>query len=238
MKVRYCLPGVLLLLPLDVQALSLENFAIDTDLAPALRIFGLMTLLSLAPVLIMMLTAFTRIIVVLSLLRHALGLQQTPSNTVLISLTLFLTLFTMMPTARVVYTEAFIPFEKQEISLETALNKGFQPLKKFMIRQTREKDLALMHTLSEAEFPKKMEDAKIHQLIPAFMLSELQTAFQIGFMIFLPFLLIDLIVSGVLMTMGMMMVPPASIALPVKILLFVLIDGWHLVVQALVGSFK
>lgn len=225
------------LISLKAEAFSLDSFNTNQDIAPALKIFGLLTILSLAPGIIMMLTSFTRIVVVLSFLRNALGLQQTPPNTVLISLALFLTVFTMMPIAKTIYNDAWVPWEKQEIPLQVALETALKPLKSFMLKQTREKDLALMVELSKDTLPKKMEDVKIHQLLPAFMLSELQTAFQIGFMIFLPFLLIDLIVSGILMTMGMMMMPPMSIALPVKILLFVLIDGWNIVIQALVGSF-
>lgn len=207
------------------------------NVSPALQAFALLTILSLAPSILIMLTSFTRIVVVLSMLRNALGLQQTPPNTVLISLSLFLTLFTMMPVAKTIYTEAYQPFESHQIDTQTALSLAEKPLKEFMLKQTREKDMQVILELAKEPIPKKAMDIKLYQLIPAFLLSELQTAFQIGFMIFLPFLLVDLIVSGILMTMGMMMMPPMSISLPVKILLFVLIDGWDLVVQALVGSF-
>lgn len=208
----------------------------NDNIAPALQIFGVLTILSLAPSIIMMLTSFTRNIVVLSILRNALGLQQTPPNSVLISLALFLTFFTMMPIAKTIYRDAWQPYQEKSISLEAAADKAISPLKKFMLAQTREKDLALLIKMAEEPLPKTPQETSLFIVIPAFMLSELQTAFQIGFMIFLPFLLIDLIVSGILMTLGMMMVPPMSISLPIKILLFVLIDGWDLIIQALAGS--
>jgi flagellar biosynthetic protein FliP len=207
------------------------------NVSPALQAFTVLTVLSLAPSILIMLSSFTRIIIVLSMLRNALGLQQTPPNTVMISLALFLTLFTMMPVAKIIYAESWQPYEAHQINTATALNKAAIPLKQFMLKQTREKDMKVILELAKESMPSSGDKIKLYQLIPAFLLSELQTAFQIGFMIFLPFLLVDLIVSGILMTIGMMMMPPMSISLPVKILLFVLIDGWDLVVQALVGSF-
>ncbi|MBA3537698.1 MAG: flagellar type III secretion system pore protein FliP, partial [Tatlockia sp.] len=207
-------------------------------ISPALEVFALLTMLSLAPSFLIMLSSFTRIIIVLSMLRNALGLQQTPPNTVLISLALFLTFFTMMPVIKTIYTEAYEPYQSKRINTETAFNTALVPLKQFMIKQTREKDLQMILQLAKEPLPATAKDIKFYQLVPAFLLSELQTAFQIGFMIFLPFLLVDLIVSGILMTMGMMMVPPMTISLPVKLLLFVLIDGWDLVIQSLVGSFN
>jgi flagellar biosynthetic protein FliP len=232
---------LLLIIPWIAQADSGTNFGpihFDQDnISPALQAFALLTVLSLAPSILIMLSSFTRIVVVLSMLRNALGLQQTPPNTVIISLSLFLTLFTMMPVAQTIYTQAYQPYEAKSISTETALDNATQPLKKFMLKQTREKDMQVILELAKEPMPSSAQEIKLYQLIPAFLLSELQTAFQIGFMIFLPFLLVDLIVSGILMTMGMMMMPPTSISLPIKILLFVLIDGWDLVVQALVGSF-
>lgn len=213
-------------------------FAVDQDnLSPAMQTFAILTLLSLAPSALIMMTSFTRIVVVLSMLRNALGLQQTPPNTVLISLSLFLTLFTMMPVAEQIYQTAYEPYQRKQLSTAAALQKAGIPLKKFMLKQTHEKDLHMILNLAKEPFPNSVADIKMHQLIPAFLLSELQTAFQIGFMIFLPFLLVDLIVSGTLMTVGMMMMPPMTISLPLKLLLFVLIDGWDLIVQALVGSF-
>lgn len=229
----------LLLLPMMAHASNASIGPIQFDeqnISPALKAFALLTILSLAPSILMMLTSFTRIVVVLSMLRTALGLQQTPPNSILISLALFLTLLTMMPVAKTIYTQAYEPYEAHKIDIQTALNKGVEPLKQYMIKQTREKDLQVILELAKDPVPPSIQEIKLYQLIPAFLLSELQSAFQIGFMIFLPFLLIDLIVSGILMTMGMMMLPPMSISLPVKLLLFVLIDGWDLTVQALVGS--
>ncbi|MGQ3891459.1 flagellar type III secretion system pore protein FliP [Legionella sp. CNM-4043-24] len=209
----------------------------ENNVSPALQAFALLTVLSLAPGILIMLTSFTRIVVVLSMLRNALGLQQTPPNTVLISLALFLTLFTMMPVAKQIYTEAWQPLQAKTMGSEQALERAAGPLRQFMLKQTREKDLQLVLQLAREPLPSRADDVRFYQLMPAFLLSELQTAFQIGFMIFLPFLLVDLIVSGILMTMGMMMMPPMTISLPIKILLFVLIDGFDLVVQALVTSF-
>jgi flagellar biosynthetic protein FliP len=203
----------------------------------AVRILLGLTVLSLAPAILMSMTSFVRIVIVLSMLRHALGMQETPPNTVIISLSLFLTLFTMAPVLQEVNTAALQPYMAGRIESEAALHKGIAPLREFMVRQTREQDLALMVELAKAEQPRTIDDINMVQLIPAYMLSELRAAFQIGFVIFLPFLLVDLIVSGALMSLGMMMVPPASIALPIKILMFVLIDGWNLVVRALLGSF-
>ncbi|WP_230411438.1 flagellar type III secretion system pore protein FliP [Collimonas humicola] len=207
------------------------------DTALAIRVVIGMTLLAVLPALLMSLTAFLRIIIVLSMLRHAIGMQETPPNTVLIGLALFLTLITMQPVLQKVNDDAFQPFMQGSISMDGAYAKGLPPIRDFMVRQTREQDLALMVELSKAKAPRNMDDISNVQLIPAFMLSELRAAFQIGFVIFLPFLLIDLIVSSILMALGMMMMPPTTIALPLKILMFVLIDGWSLVLKALVGSF-
>lgn len=207
------------------------------EVAMALKVLLALTVLSLAPALLMVMTSFTRIIIVLAMLRHALGMQETPPNTVLLSLALFLTLFTMMPMLQEANDKAFQPYTQGRISTEKALENGMRPLREFMVRQTRESDLALMVEISKSESPQTIDDISNVQLIPAFMLSELKSAFQIGFVIFLPFLLIDLVVSSVLMSMGMLMVPPMMISLPVKVLMFVLIDGWNLVVKAVLGSF-
>lgn len=207
------------------------------NVSSTLQVFALLTVLSLAPGILIMLTSFTRIVVVLSMLRAALGLQQTPPNIVIISLALFLTLFTMMPVINTVYKDAYEPYQAKHITTDVALKKAAEPLRVFMLKQTREKDLQLIWQLAKEPQPQSASDIKFYQLMPAFMLSELQTAFQIGFMIFLPFLLVDLIVSGILMTMGMMMMPPMTLSLPIKILMFVLIDGFNLVIQALVTSF-
>lgn len=208
-----------------------------TDTAQALRVVLGLTVLAILPALLVCLTSFLRIIVVLSMLRHAIGMNETPPNTVLIGLALFLTLFTMSPVLQKVNHDAFEPFMAGKLSMEEGYGKGISPLREFMVRQTREADLALMVELSKAPMPRSMDDIGNLQLIPAFMLSELRAAFQIGFVIFLPFLLIDLIVSSILMALGMMMMPPTTIALPLKILMFILVDGWSLVLKALVGSF-
>lgn len=205
--------------------------------AQALRIVLGLTVLALLPALLVCVTSFLRIIIVLSMLRHALGMQETPPNTALIGLALFMTLFTMSPVLQKLNQDAFQPFMAGRMSMETAYGKGSAPLREFMVRQTREQDLALMIELSKARQPQSMEDVSNVQLVPAFMLSELRAAFQIGFVVFLPFLLIDLIVSTILMALGMMMMPPSTISLPIKILMFILIDGWSLLLKALVGSF-
>lgn len=209
--------------------------AVET--AQALRIVLGLTVLAVLPALLVCLTSFLRIIIVLSMLRHAIGMPETPPNTVLIGLAMFLTLFTMSPVLNRVNEEAFQPFMAGKLSMEQAYGKGAQPMREFMVRQTREQDLALMVELSKAKPPQSMDEVSNVQLIPAFMLSELRAGFQIGFVIFLPFLLIDIIVSSVLMALGIMMMPPTAISLPLKVLMFVLIDGWSLLLKALVGSF-
>ena len=207
------------------------------QVSTAIQILAGLTLLTLAPSILISMTSFVRIVVVLSMLRQAFGMQETPPNPVLISLALFLTLFTMSPVFERIHKEAFQPYMNKKLELDAALSKGAEPIKDFMVRQTREKDLALMADIAKEPPPARVEDIKLAQLIPAFMLNELRTAFQIGFVIFLPFLLIDLVVSSVLMALGMMMVPPMTISLPLKVLMFVLIDGWGLVARSLVQSF-
>lgn len=211
--------------------------AAKTETALAMRIVLGLTFLAVLPAILVSLTAFLRIVIVLSMLRHAIGMQETPPNMVIIGLALFMTLFTMSPVIQQVKTQAYEPFMQSQIGMEDAMEKGMRPMREFMIAQTRESDIALMVELSHAPEPKSMADVSNVQLIPAFMLSELRAAFQIGFLIFLPFLLIDLVVSSILMGLGMMMMPPTTIALPLKILMFILVDGWSLVMRALVGSF-
>lgn len=208
------------------------------EVTTAIKILVLLTVLSLAPAILVVTTSFTRIIIVLAMLRHAFGMQETPPNTVLVSLALFLTLFTMSPVYTQVNDKAFTPYLDGKMSFDKAVDEGLKPVREFMIRQTREQDLRLMIDVAKAEAPETIEDVKTVHLIPAFMISELKTAFQIGFVIFLPFLLLDLVVASVLMSMGMLMVPPMMISLPLKVLMFVLIDGWNLVVGAVLGSFK
>lgn len=206
--------------------------------AGVLQLVIVLTLLTLAPALVITMTSFTRIVVVLSFLRSSLATNQMPPNQVLIGLALFLTFFIMAPTLNEVNTKALQPYLKGEISNETAFQQGMQPLREFMFKQTREKDLALFVKMSKLERPRNFDDIPNYVLIPSFIISELKTAFQIGFILFIPFLIIDMVVASALMSMGMMMLPPMMISLPFKILLFVLVDGWNLVVQSLMLSFK
>lgn len=210
----------------------------QTELASESSVFVFLTALSFIPVMIIALTSFTRIVVVLSMLRFAFGMQQTPPNIVLIVLALFFTLFIMQPTIKNIEEHAYKPYMNKEISLQDAVEVSADSFKQFMISQTREKDLALILQISKTPIPKTSADIGMTQLIPAFMLSELKTAFQIAFVLFLPFLMIDLIVAGSLMSLGMIMVPPMTIAMPIKILIFVLVDGWSLVSQSLLNSFN
>jgi flagellar biosynthesis protein FliP len=209
----------------------------SAEVATAIKVLIALTVLSLAPAILVVMTSFTRIIIVLAMLRHAFGMQETPPNTVLISLALFLTLFSMMPVLEQVNEKAFKPYMEGKMNFDKAFDGGLKPLREFMLRQTREQDLMVMLEVSKSEPPDNADDIKTLHLIPAFMLSELKTAFQIGFIIFLPFLLIDIVVSSILMSMGMLMVPPMMISMPLKVLMFVLIDGWNLVVKSLLSSF-
>jgi len=197
----------------------------------------LLTSLSFLPALLLSMTSFTRILIVLGLLRTAIGAQSSPPNQILVGLSLFLTFFVMSPVFDKVHSEAYKPFSENRISAEQALQRGVQPFKQFMLKQTREADLALFAKLGNVGPMEGPEQVTLRILLPAFVISELKTAFQIGFTIFIPFLIVDLVIASVLMSMGMMMVPPASIALPFKLMLFVLVDGWQLLVGALAQSF-
>nr|WP_269779784.1 flagellar type III secretion system pore protein FliP [Chromobacterium phragmitis] len=203
----------------------------------SLQMLLFMTSLTFIPAMMLMMTAFTRIIIVLSLLRQALGTTQSPPNQVIVGLALFLTLFVMGPTFDQVYNKAWVPFSDDKISFNQALDEGSKPMKAFMLRQTREKDLAFFIEISQSPKPQSKEDVSMKTLIPAFAISELKTAFQIGFMVFIPFMIIDLVVASILMAMGMMMVSPVTISLPFKMMLFVLVDGWTLLMGSLVQSF-
>lgn len=203
----------------------------------SLQTLLLLTSLTFLPALLLMMTGFTRIIIVLSLLRQALGTQSTPPGQVLIGLALFLTFFVMGPVFDKIYAEAYQPFAENRISMQEAMENGAEPLKAFMLKQTREADLALFIKMSQSEAPETAKDVSLRVLIPAFMTSELKTAFQIGFAIFIPFLIIDMVVASVLMAMGMMMVSPVIVALPFKLMLFVLVDGWQLILGSLAQSF-
>ncbi|KLU65045.1 flagellar biosynthetic protein FliP precursor [Desulfosporosinus acididurans] len=208
------------------------------QMGTSLQLLMALTVLTLAPSILMLMTSFTRIIIVLSFVRNALGTQQLPPNQVLVGLALFLSFFVMAPTWNQINTNAIQPYMKNQITQTEALTKAEEPLRDFMFKQTREKDLELFVGLAKMERPKTYRDIPTYVLIPAFVISELKTAFQMGFAIFIPFMVIDMIVSSTLMSIGMMMLPPMMISLPFKILLFVLVDGWHLVVQSLVTSFK
>jgi flagellar biosynthetic protein FliP len=201
-----------------------------------LQIVVLLTLLSFIPAILISMTCFTRLIIVFHFLRQALGTQEAPNNQILLGLALFITLFVMSPTLKQIYDDAYKPMSDGVISQSEALEKGLVPLRAYMIKHTREKDLALFLRLSKGPRPNSAEDVPTTALIPAYMISELKTAFQIGFVLFLPFLIIDLAVSSVLLSMGMMQLPPVIVSMPFKILLFVMVDGWYLIVTSLVKS--
>ncbi len=223
-----------------IPRISVEVGRADTpeDVSVTVQVILLLTVLTLAPAIIIMLTSFTRIIVVLSFIRHAIGTQQMPPNQLLIGLALFLTFFIMSPTLNRVNSLALQPYLNGEISQSDAVKQGLGPIREFMLRQTREKDLALFVRLSGIPQPGNPDELPTTVVIPSFVISELRTAFQMGFVLFLPFLIIDMVVASVLMSMGMMMLPPIMVSLPFKILLFVLVDGWNLLVQSLITSFQ
>lgn len=207
------------------------------DVATSLQILLLLTVLTLAPAILIMMTCFTRIIVVLSFVRNALSTQQIPPNQVLIGLALFMTLFVMAPTLSQVNQQALQPYLAGQLSQSEALQKASVPMKHFMAKQTREQDLQLFLDYRKQPMPRSVEEIPLSTLVPAYAISELKTAFQIGFMIFIPFLIIDLVVTTTLMSMGMMFLPPITISLPFKILLFVMVDGWYLVVKSLLQGY-
>lgn len=207
------------------------------EVVGTLQILILLTVLTLVPAFLVMMTSFTRIIVVLSFLRNAIGSQQTPPNQVLIGLALFLTFFTMFPVFQQAKTQAVDPYLAKQITQQQAITTGAKPFREFMLKETREKDLALFVKMSGMARPKNKDDVPMHVIIPAFTISELKYAFEMGFLIYIPFLIVDIVVASTLMSMGMFMVPPIMISLPFKLLLFVLVDGWHLVVKSLLESF-
>ncbi len=209
-----------------------ENFS------AAMQIIILMTVLSLAPAILIMMTSFTRIVIVLSFLRTAIGLQQTPPNAVLVGLALFLTVFIMAPALETAYREGLQPMLAEEIDEAEAFSRASAPLRAFMLRQVRPDDVALFVEIARQEPPASPDDVSLRVLLPAFMISELRRAFEIGFLLFVPFLVIDLVVASVLMSMGMMMLPPVVVSLPFKLIFFVLVDGWRLVAGSLVESFQ
>ncbi len=204
----------------------------------AIRTMLILTLLAVVPAVLVSMTSFIRIVVVLSMVRHAFGMPETPPNIVLVSLALFLTGFTMTPTLDRLNTQAVTPLLNGRISVERAMERGQAPLRDFMLAQTRDSDIEAIYAIARTPVPARAEDVELLKLAPAFMLNELRVAFTIGFVVMLPFLLIDLIVASILLALGMMMVPPATISLPIKILMFVLIDGWSLILQGVLGSFR
>ncbi len=217
--------------------ISVTNANTPKDVAASIQIILLLTILTMAPAILMLMTSFTRIVIVLSFLRQALGSQQIPPNQILIGLALFMTFFIMMPTGQEIYDKAWKPYVDNKITIDDSMKAAVKPLRLFMFKQTREKDLALFIFLSKTARPKNQDGVPTTVLIPAFIISELKTAFTVGFMIYIPFLIIDMVVASVLMSMGMMMLPPVMISLPFKILLFILVDGWHLIARALIVSF-
>ena len=226
--------------PLPLPKLSIEvgKATKPEDVSVTLQILLLMTILSLAPAILILTTAFTRIIVVFHFLKQALGTPQMPPAQILVGLAMFLTFFIMAPVWNKINTTALQPYLDKKVSLTEAYNKGVDPLREFMFKQTREEDLALFVKMSSMNKPNSRADVPTYVLVPAFAISELRTGFQIGFIIFIPFLIIDVVVSSILMSMGMMMLPPAMISLPFKILLFILVDGWHLVVSSVIASYQ
>ncbi|WP_210609944.1 flagellar type III secretion system pore protein FliP [Priestia flexa] len=220
------------------EVMEIFNASNAESVSTSIQLLLLLTVLSIAPGILILMTCFTRIVIVLSFVRTSLGTQQMPPNQVLLGLALFITFFVMAPTFSQVNKEALQPLLNEEINLTEAYDQAALPMKEFMSAHTRQKDLALFLEYAEMDRPSSVEDIPLTALVPAFAISELKTAFQIGFMIFVPFLVIDMIISSVLMSMGMMMLPPVMISLPFKILLFVLVDGWNLVIKSLLISFQ
>ncbi len=218
--------------------LSVAGVTEPAQFVKTINIAVILTLMALAPTLILMVTSFTRIIIVFSLLKQAIGLQQTPPAQIIVSLALILTIFIMEPYAKKSWEDAIKPYMDEKIGYEIALEKGIKPFKEFMIKNTRESDLALFYRIKKEPNPKSIDDVQLTLLMPAFIVSELRTAFEIGFLIFLPFLVIDIIVASILMSLGMMMLPPVMISLPIKIIFFIIIDGWQLIIGNLAQSFK
>lgn len=224
-------------LPIPRIGINVDEAETPDDYVDGIKILIMLTVLTLVPSFLVLMTSFTRIIIVLSFLRSAMATQQTPPNQILIGLALFLTFFLMAPVYTEVIEDAVNPYLTNEISQEEAIDIGSKPIKNFMLNQTREKDLALFINLSGDEFPETSIETSFMAVIPAFIISELKTAFQMGFMLFIPFIVIDLIVASILMSMGMFMLPPVMISLPFKLLLFVMVDGWYLVVKSIMESF-
>lgn len=218
--------------------INLGNLNEPKQVAGIVKVLLVMTSFTFLPGLLMVMTSFTRIIIVLSFVRKAISSQQMPPNQILIGLAILVTFFVMAPVFTQINEEAIQPFMQEEIDQGEAFKRGIAPLKAFMARQTREKDIALFYNIAEMERPDSLEDVPAHILLPAFVVSELKTAFQMGFVVYLPFIVIDMVVASVLTSMGMFMLPPMMISVPFKIVLFVLVDGWHLIIQSLVSSIR
>ncbi len=242
MKIKNCglkiIMGLMVFALLIIVASPAYAFDLKEINSPLIETFLLISFLSLAPAVLIMLTSFTRIVVVLSFLRHAFGGQQVPPNMVVIGLALFLTFFIMTPTIQAINENAVKPYIEDEVSFGEAIDVAVPPLKEFMLKQTRQKDIALFSGMSKKAIPEKPIDITMGVLIPAFAISELKTAFEIGFLLFLPFLIVDMVIASILLSMGMMMLPPVMISLPFKLLLFVLVDGWNLVIGSVMRSFS
>ncbi|WP_442886020.1 flagellar type III secretion system pore protein FliP [Desulfotomaculum sp. 1211_IL3151] len=226
------------LIPIPNINLNVETATEPQQVVDSVKLLIFLTLLSMVPAFLMMLTSFTRIIVVLSFLRTALGTQQTPPNQVLIGLALFLTIFIMQPVYQDINKDAIQPYLANQLTYEQATDQAAKPLRDFMVRQTREKDLGLFLNIAKMDKPQNVDQVPMSVLVPSFVISELKTAFQIGFVLFVPFLVIDMVVASTLMSMGMFMLPPVMVALPFKLLLFVMVDGWYLVIKSLVETFR
>ena len=233
-----CLPGWANAADIPTLSFSLGESEDPDAWFTGLKIIAMMTILTLAPSILIMMTSFTRILIVFAFLRQAMGTQQAPPNQILVGLALFLTIFIMMPVWQKIDTQALTPYLNEDITQSVAIDRAIEPISTFMLKQTREDDLILFLDAAKLEKPAKAEDTPLHVLIPSFVISELRTAFEIGFLIYIPFVVLDLVVASVLMSMGMMMLPPVMISLPLKIILFVLVDGWHLITANLLASFK
>jgi flagellar biosynthetic protein FliP len=217
---------------------NLDDLEAPRQVSGIMQIVFLLTVVSIVPGILVLTTSFTRLAVVFSFLRHALGIQQSPPNQIIIGLALFLTIFIMQPVWQKIHEDAIQPYQQHEISGEEFLQRGIKPIKDFMLKQTRKKDLALFVSISQIEKPKNLESLSLATIIPAFAISELKTAFQIGFVLYIPFIILDMVISSILLSMGMMMLPPVMISMPFKLMLFVLVDGWNLLVDSLVKSFQ
>jgi len=224
-------------IPIPNVSVGVSQSQSPSDVSMGLQIVFLLTILTLAPSLLIMVTSFTRTVIVLSLIRNAIGVPQLPPNQVLIGLSLFLSFFVMAPTWNKINQDALQPYLAGDLTQAAAVDKAIVPVREFMLKQTREKDLSLFVSLAKIDRPHTADDIPTYVLVPSFVISELKTAFQMGFLVFVPFLIIDIVVSSTLMSMGMMMLPPVMISLPFKLLLFVMVDGWHLIVKSLVESF-